>query len=158
MLDTARDFFRVVVLDNYNACRNQASDIRLAMNFAVSALALADWTFTDYEALGAYVESSRRNFLKKMRSRSEEYDLVCDIADSWKHSRLRRASARISTAQQVHSDNFRVGDPSGLPLIMLVVTTNTGDRRPLEPLFGRVLQLWTQELHDLDKLAVSRST
>lgn len=158
MLHTARDFFRVVVLGNYDDCRGRASDVRLAMNFAVSALALCDWTFADYQGLGAErVRGSRRAYTKWIRSHPDEYDLVCDIADSWKHSRLSRSTARVSIAQQVHSDQFRAGDPCGLALDMLVVTTNAGERKPLEPLFGAVLQLWTQELHDLEELMTARS-
>ena len=104
---SAKEFFNLVVVGNYDAFHGEPGIIRHAMNFAVLARALCDWTFVEFQALGEQrVCGSRRAYTKRMRSQSREYDLLCDIGDSWKHVRLGRKNALLSNAKQLHQDRF----------------------------------------------------
>jgi hypothetical protein len=154
MIPSAREFLRTVVIENYNECHNRASDIRLAMNFAISCVSLCDWVAADYAGiLPGCVDKDPRHYENRLRARSPEFALVCDMANAWKHTHISRKDRRLTSAQHVRVDHLRAGDPCGLSLLPLAAEADGGRRVLVEPAFGRVLQLWRQELYDLGELA-----
>jgi hypothetical protein len=154
VIASARQFFEKIVLENYNECHNRASDLRLAMNFAIACLSMCDWVAAEFaSALPDRVNPNARVYETHLRGRSSEFALVCDMANAWKHRKVSRADRQLARSQQVSIDQLRAGDPCGLPLSLVVVNTDEGRRVVVESAFGRVLHLWTQELNELERLA-----
>jgi hypothetical protein len=99
MVSTPQEFFRIVVEGNYEAWSNSGQTFRRAMNYAVSCIALCDWVATAYHRrLPEEVDKGARQYENRLRRMSDDFALVCDLGNSWKHGKISRNGRRVSLA------------------------------------------------------------
>ncbi len=150
-----RAFFEDHVRPNYEEWMAQPLDQRLAKNAVADANNMAARVYHHWENVdrakvhGVNHEGQYRDAL--VAKECEDFGLVRDVADAYKHVVLDRPSRRVTRAGQTAPGATGWGEAGwgegvfgGGP--QLVVTLDDGNKRPLTAIMGNVMKMWEQLL------------
>ena len=141
MTSRSRCFWLRHALPNYNEYRGRRTDIRLAMNAALSAFHMADWLVTEYRFsdpsklrghtdLGEY----RRNVLCV---EFPDFKLLEGVADAHKHLWLGRNLTAHGQFVQSATETYFTGD-------VILTRRDDGTEVDFGPVLDGAIAMWTK--------------
>ncbi len=146
----ARRFFDSHLMPNHDAWLAEPTDLRLAMDAAVSLYHMADhfWhTFSATEPARVFDTSNSSRFRTELAKRSAQYSLVRDVAEAHKHMKLDRPTRSVTESTQTAigstgygETGFGTGPYGGGPSV--VVELDDGTKQHLSYLAKEVRELW----------------
>ena len=155
---TPKEYLREVVLPNIDEFRTNYSSIRHAYNAITAIDSLAAhiyfWCVTNAPSDVAGMGSDSEYRLR-LGERSEDFQLLCDMAKALKHVTLTRGSPEVAFASQIGARSLGWGEARwgesrwGGPT-QVVVSTNDGDIRVVEAIVDTAMAFLEQEMQYLE--------
>ncbi len=152
----AVSFFETHVVPAMVEWRNSPSDVRLAMNLAVSLNQMADHFWHEYhesEVDRVFAKDSVGGFRKALAEANSNFGLVRDVADAHKHVKLSRPDRVLTSAGQTTKGSlgwgeaeFGVAEYGGVE--EMVIELDAGDRRHFSGVAEAVFEMWCGMLKD----------
>jgi hypothetical protein len=130
-------------------------DPAYAKELAVALLHQADYTYRDALVAPKLQHFPKlKDYRKSLWERCNEYEIVCDCADAFKHSRLDRKDRTLTSMHQIEEVVAMVRYEDELGSYnegrkLLVVTLDDGQKREISSLFEIAVEMWCHELLNL---------
>jgi hypothetical protein len=150
MQTQAHEFFQLHVVPNLEAWSSNSTDIRLAMNVAVSLFHMADhfWhTYSIADPVRVFNTKSPAAFRLELSNRYPYFMILRDVAEAHKHMKLDRPKRLLTQANQTAvgatgfgESGFGTGPFGGGPSVVVVL--NDGTKHHLSFFAEEVKQLW----------------
>lgn len=150
----AQQFFDTHVVPNHDAWLAAPTDIRLAMNAAVSLYHMADHYWHSHFATDpsrVFSMTASGLFRTELAKRNKEYGLLRDVAEAHKHMILERSTRSVSESKQTSvgstgwgEGGYGTGPYGGGPSI--VVALDDGTKQHLSYIAKVVRELWQSML------------
>jgi len=150
----AHDYFYTQAVANHDAWLAQPTDIRLAMNAAVSLYHMADHYWHSYsrtEPTRVFSTLNAGAFRSEMAKANGHFKILRDVAEAHKHMELDRSSRVVTNANQTAvgamgfgEGGYGTGPYGGSPSI--VIKLDDGTKQHLSYLAGEVKELWLSML------------
>ncbi len=147
---SAHEFFTIHTVPNLKAWLNDPTDIRLAMNAAVSLYHMADHFWHAYAVVDpsrVFGTTNTSSFRSELAHRNNHFAVLRDVVEAHKHMQLDRTSRVLTQSNQTTlgttgfgEADFGTGPFGGGPSV--VVELDDGRKHHLSYLAKEVEQLW----------------
>lgn len=146
-------YYQRYVLPSLIRWRNEDCELDLAMSVVTNLNNLAEHFFQSFVAghQRVYGATNVKQFRKEIAERHPDLALIRDICDAHKHAKLDRATAMLTTSDQIDVTSLgfgeaRFGEGRWSSPREVVVRLDNGSLRHFRPIVERANQVWRKLL------------
>ena len=143
-IKSSSDFFKKFVEDYEEFVDNRTSS-RLAINCAMTAWHLVDWTYKEFEALLKPQFSDFRSYQDGLKSLCPDLKIMQDITNGTKHFAITQYESPIKTTS-LHDGDFDDSFSRDFNIAMLEIEFQDGRTIYFEDVIDSVMSFWKQYL------------
>ena len=151
-IKTTSDFFKKLLEDYKDFCADKTSS-RTALNCAMTAWHLTDWTYNEFNQKLSSQFGTLSLFQQYIKQQCPSLQIMHDITNGTKHYLLTRHRPIIKKTK-LHKGAFSSGFSRGFDISTLYIELDDGTKIYFEDEIEKTITFWTQYLKSTFNLTI----
>ncbi len=146
-IKTSVDFYKKLLADHEEFSNDRTSS-RVALNCAMTAWHLTEWTYHEFKPVLSNIHSTLGHYQQGLKNDCPSLQIMHDLANGTKHYQLKRHKSVVK-ATDLHLGDFSNDFSRDFDISSLDIELNDGSKIYFEDEIETVISFWTIYLRDI---------